>query len=155
MRSIATSDGWSGRLEISDSSISPAATTNNLPLVASLLAPLFASLIADTLLSNFRGGDMLFTDVAEQMSDCELTKDKGGEVGWVDFATASDGEHHLDGLLPRNVRESLVPSSGSEAKTGDILKVSSERGVHLIQLCDIMVDVRERGKKRGEGGTRE
>ena len=91
---------------------------------------------------------MLFTEVAAQMSDCTLTKEKGGEVGWVDFATASDPEHHLDGLLPKNVREALVPGQGTDAKTGDVLKIESHRGVHLIQLADIMVDVRERGKKR-------
>lgn len=104
--------------------------------------------LAEELLSNFRGGEMLFTEVAMQMSDCELTKEKGGEIGWVDFASASNSEHPLDDLLPKNVREALVPGQGMDAKTGDILKIKSSRGVHLIQLCDIMVDVRERGKKR-------
>ena len=53
---------------------------------------------------------MLFTEVAMQMSDCELTKEKGGEIGWVDFASASNNsEHPLDDLLPKNVREALVP----------------------------------------------
>ena len=47
---------------------------------------------------------------------------------------------HLDLILPPTVRKHILSTPN---KPGDILLVESCRGVHLVQIVDVMVDVRK------------
>jgi len=71
-------------------------------------------------------------------------------VGWLNLKDDLNG--HLDGVLPRDVRDSILGMSG---KPGDIVMISSDRGYHLVQIQDVMVDVRatSRLKPRKSGGV--
>jgi hypothetical protein len=109
--------------------------------------------------------DVNFFDLASQLSNCATTRSKNGEVGWVSLTTEEgdgvteetqkklsvDGtEHvnvneHLDEILPRKAREEVLRTS---TKPGDIMLVESERGVHLVQIVDVMVDVNQLSTKR-------
>ena len=70
---------------------------------------------------------------------------KDGEVGWVDFATHAAPDHPLDPVLPQSARKALVENTGM--KPGDVVKVTSSRGIHLVQLVDVMIDVSKKVRK--------
>jgi len=125
---------------------------------------LFASEeMASEYLGKLRSAAMGFDELARQISNCEGTREKGGEVGWVSIDStggaegAEDANEHLDGLLPRKARDEVL---GMSTKPGDVVMISSSRGYHLVQIADVMVDVRRmsqlkerRRKKKKKKGS--
>lgn len=101
-----------------------------------------------------------FEEMASRVSNCGETREEGGGVGWVnlgeDFDGGVDGDdangdvevgkkkknpnEHLDLILPPSARKEIL---STPSKPGDILLVESSRGVHLVQVADVMVDVRK------------
>ena len=109
-----------------------------------------SDVFADEIVKKIRDG-ALFNDLAKIVSNCAITKESGGEVGWVDFEGAKDSEHHLELVLPAAARQELVPKDLDDLdskKTGDIFKVSSNRGVHVVQVVDVDVDLKRKIKLR-------
>ncbi|KAL3904343.1 MAG: hypothetical protein SGARI_004965, partial [Bacillariaceae sp.] len=90
---------------------------------------------------------------------CTDTKENGGSIGWVTIDDV-DGikNEHLDGLFPHQARQQAVHIT---TKPGDVVLVQSERGFHLVQVVDVMADVRKmaylkqrrRKKNRVHGGV--
>jgi len=117
---------------------------------------LFASTeLASQTLSKLTKSEWNFEEMAKAVSNCAETRDEGGSVGWVnlseDFDTSDDDasttddmkknpNEHLDLILPPSAREDIL---NTPTKPGDILLVESSRGVHLVQVVDVMVDVRK------------
>lgn len=120
---------------------------------------LFASReMADASLHRVRSATVSFQELAEQISLCEGTRDKGGALGWISVNHDRDGEdpdEHLDLLFPAQAREQLVQIT---TKPGDIVMVESSIGYHLVQVVDVMADVsrmaskKERRNKKGNLG---
>eukprot|EP00535_Pseudo-nitzschia_heimii_P002918 CAMPEP_0197186982 /NCGR_PEP_ID=MMETSP1423-20130617/14981_1 /TAXON_ID=476441 /ORGANISM="Pseudo-nitzschia heimii, Strain UNC1101" /LENGTH=681 /DNA_ID=CAMNT_0042638435 /DNA_START=106 /DNA_END=2147 /DNA_ORIENTATION=+ len=103
---------------------------------------LFASMdLADTSLHELRKATISFEDLAKQISMCSETRDKGGSVGWVtiDDQDGSKNEH-LDEVFPPQARQQAIHIT---TKPGDIVLVESPRGFHLVQILDVMADVRK------------
>jgi len=111
----------------------------------------------DDLVGSGGAAFVAFGDMARMISDCELTREKGGAIGWVDTA-ADDAEdaaknEHLDLIIPAAVRKKLFDS---KCKPGDVIATESDRGHHLVQITDVMADVvalsttkrQARGQKR-------
>ncbi|KAL9187120.1 hypothetical protein ACHAXT_010840 [Thalassiosira profunda] len=123
------------------------------PLLALRLSHiLFASEeLASNTLEKLTAAEWNFDDMAAKVSNCAETREEGGAVGWVnlgeefaaDYYAEEEGRknpnEHLDLILPREARERIL---STPAKPGDILMVDSRRGVHLVQVVDVMVDVR-------------
>mmetsp|Transcript_24202 Transcript_24202/g.67047 ORF Transcript_24202/g.67047 Transcript_24202/m.67047 type:complete len:681 (+) Transcript_24202:145-2187(+) len=102
---------------------------------------LFASLdLAESSLHELRKATISFEDLAKQISNCAESREKGGTIGWVtiDDQDGSKNEH-LDGIFPAQAREQAIHIT---TKPGDIVLVESPRGFHLVQICDVMADVR-------------
>lgn len=103
---------------------------------------LFASEeMASNCLAELRSANISFEDLAKQLSNCVETRDQGGAIGWV--AIHEEGtavNEHLDLLLPPEARAKALELS---TKPGDTVMVPSSRGHHVIQVVDIMVDMRQ------------
>ena len=143
---------------------------------------LFASRdLADASLHRLRAADISFSDLAAQISACTETRDKGGALGWINVvptttvdtqkrddnndATATtitakqlDDNEHLDLLFPKEAREQIVQIT---TKPGDVVMVESSVGFHLVQVVDVMADVRkmafrkQRKAKKGDPNNNE
>ncbi len=100
--------------------------------------------LASQALSSLRSAQTNFDDLAKQISSCIETRGKGGEIGWVSISSDADNEH-LDLILPEEARDEVLSLS---TKPGDIVMACSERGYHLVQISDIMVDVRRIAKTK-------
>jgi hypothetical protein len=103
---------------------------------------LFASdELAQESLNRLRNSDVSFEDLANQISSCAETRKEGGAIGWVTI-NDEDGtkNEHLDLIFPPEAREQAVQIS---TKPGDIVAVESSRGYHLVQVVDVMADVRK------------
>ena len=100
--------------------------------------------LASQSLDQLRSAQTNFDDLAAQISNCAETRDKGGEIGWVSVSQFGDNEH-LDLILPEVARIEVL---GLTTKPGDIVMASSERGYHLVQVADVMVDVRSMSKTK-------
>jgi PPIC-type PPIASE domain len=102
--------------------------------------------LAMTSLSQIRSAEISFELLAKQISACAITRDHGGLIGWVPLTGASsaseikDEEDYFANIIPRNAREQVTQIT---TKPGDITLVESHRGFHLVQIQDIMVDVRK------------
>lgn len=111
--------------------------------------------LASQALANLRTSQINFDELAKQISNCMETREKGGEIGWVTTSIDADNEH-LDLIIPEKARDEVL---GTTTKPGDIVMTSSERGHHLVQITDVMVDVRRisktklRKKKKDENGV--
>jgi PPIC-type PPIASE domain len=75
-----------------------------------------------------KGAD--FAELAKTISDCEGTRSKGGEIGWV-----SSADTHLDDIIALAAREACL-----NYKPGDVHMITTDRGVHLIKvnLCSFV-----------------
>lgn len=108
--------------------------------------------LATQSLQQLRSAQTNFDDLAVQISACVETRDKGGEIGWISINRSNE---HVDLILPEEARNVVLESS---TKPGDIVMAQSERGYHLVQIADVMVDVRrmattkQRKKKKNEDG---
>ena len=94
--------------------------------------------LASLSLAQLRSAQTNFDDLAAQISNCAETREQGGEIGWVSVSTGADNEH-LDLILPEEARIKVL---GTSTKPGDIVMAESDRGFHLVQIADVMVDVR-------------
>lgn len=96
-----------------------------------------------------------FEQMASTLSNCAETREEGGNIGWVNLAESFDSDtakndeaisetknpnSHLDQILPPSARKQLL---STPTKPGDVIMATSQRGVHLIQVMDVMVDVRK------------
>lgn len=95
-------------------------------------------------LEKLRSAQTSFDDLAVQISNCAETREKGGEIGWVSVGPDADNEH-LDLILPQEARDEVFQLS---TKPGDVVLAASERGFHLVQVVDVMVDVRRMAKTK-------
>jgi hypothetical protein len=97
--------------------------------------------LARSSLHELRTATTSFEDLASQISMCSETRDKGGSIGWISIDD-KDGtkNEHLDLIFPREAREQSAQIS---TKPGDIVLVESPRGYHLVQVVDVMADVRK------------
>jgi len=88
-----------------------------------------------------------FETLASQISNCEASREEGGNVGWVSL-----GDDFLDDVLPANAREAALLK-----KPGDMTLVETERGWHLVKVEDVMYDltraVTARSKPYGRDGA--
>jgi hypothetical protein len=103
---------------------------------------LFASeQLATSSLYELRQASLAFDDLARQLSMCSETRQHGGNIGWLSFGQdeKSDPNQHLDLVLPKRARCKIL---NFKTKPGDIVMVESHRGFHLVQIADVMVDVR-------------
>ena len=101
--------------------------------------------------------------MAKIVSNCAETREEGGSVGWVNLSetfhddttatnnnnnnnnnnneeTKKNPNEHLNQILPPSARQDILTQN---TKPGDIVLVQSHRGVHLVQVVDVMVDVRK------------
>lgn len=108
---------------------------------------LFASKdMALSTLQELRSAFLNFEELATQLSNCDVTRKDGGAVGWVAVHEGDSGvNEHLDLVLPREARLEVMDLS---TKPGDISMVESYRGVHLVQIVDVMVDVRKMATRK-------
>jgi Uncharacterized protein family UPF0004/PPIC-type PPIASE domain len=122
--------------------------------------------LATETLDVIRSGTQSFEEVAQLVSACDVTKSHGGSVGWVQVNEKAEvlSNHkssnaepeqkevnsHLDEILPPNAREQVLQIS---TKPGDVVMVESSRGYHLVQIVDVMQNVRQMAttvrKRRG------
>ena len=96
--------------------------------------------LAVSSLHQLRNGDVRLEELASQLSACAETRNKGGEIGWVSVREDEVEQSHLDGLLPIEARRQVIRIT---TKPGDIVMVESSRGYHLVQVADVMADVRK------------
>lgn len=109
--------------------------------------------LAQTSLHELRTAERQFEDLARLVSACPETRDKGGAIGWI---TVNDPDglknEHLDEIFPAEARDTLIHIT---TKPGDVVLVESSRGFHLVQIVDVMANVRRmatirpRSKKSG------
>jgi hypothetical protein len=97
--------------------------------------------LAQEALRELRNAAISFEELAGQISACPETREKGGSIGWIDIVDEDGSKNeHLDLIFPRDAREQAVQIT---TKPGDIVLVNSSRGVHLVQVVDVMADVRK------------
>ncbi|KAL3822935.1 hypothetical protein ACHAXA_011650 [Cyclostephanos tholiformis] len=127
------------------------------PLIALRLSHiLFASheLAAQTL-ERLTKAEWDFEEMAKVVSNCVETREEGGGIGWVNLSEDFSADDNIDGSVPETITNPnkhldliLPPSARKQilstpTKPGDIILVESYRGVHLVQVVDIMIDVRK------------
>lgn len=123
------------------------------PLLALRLSHiLFASKeLATQTLDKLTKAEWNFEQMATSVSNCAETREEGGSVGWLNLSEnfnnkdnnnieVKNPNEHLDLILPPSARQFIIDTP---SKPGDILMVESNRGVHLVQVVDVMVDVRK------------
>jgi hypothetical protein len=97
--------------------------------------------LAQEALHELRNAAISFEDLAGQISACTGTREKGGTIGWIEIVDEDGAKNeHLDMIFPREAREQAVRIT---TKPGDIVLVQSSLGVHLVQVVDVMADVRK------------
>jgi tRNA-2-methylthio-N6-dimethylallyladenosine synthase len=103
---------------------------------------LFASdELAQASLHELRTGSITFEELAGQISLCTGTRDEGGSIGWITIDDKDGARNeHLDVIFPADARERAIQIT---TKPGDIVMVQSTRGYHLVQVVDVMADVRK------------
>ncbi len=103
---------------------------------------LFASEeLAQTSLHQLRTATISFQELAGQISLCTETRKEGGSIGWITIQDEDGSKNeHLDAIFPRVAREQAIRIS---TKPGDVVMVESPRGYHLVQVVDVMADVRK------------
>ena len=93
--------------------------------------------LAGTIQEQLRSGAD-FEKLARSISDCTVTREEGGEVGWVGLEDA-----FLDEIVPRVVREALI-----DAKPGDTVQTESDRGIHVSRVEDVFQTLNVQSKRR-------
>ena len=97
--------------------------------------------LAEASLNELRAATVNFELLAHQISNCLETREKGGEIGWVSVNDADGSKNeHLDLIFPKDARERTIHIT---TKPGDIVLVESSRGYHLVQVVDVMADVKK------------
>lgn len=99
--------------------------------------------LADEVRLQLRGDPDSFTELARSLSLCSSTAPAGGDVGWLGKEDA-----FLDELAPAEVREAALLG-----QPGDLLKVRSSLGWHVLHVDDVMLDLRVRHLERRQRGS--
>ena len=98
-----------------------------------------------------------FATLAYSVSACNATRGEHGLVGWINIPSPKydivdsspeamvDPNEHLNELIPKNARDTLL---NIVTKPGDVVLVESSRGYHLIQIMDVMANVRKMAEHR-------
>jgi tRNA-2-methylthio-N6-dimethylallyladenosine synthase len=87
-----------------------------------------------------------FGELAKMVSACSFTREEGGNIGWISVTSQNDSEsddhqnEHLAEIIPRAAREQLIQIT---TKPGDTVMVQSSRGFHVVQIVDVMANVRK------------
>ncbi|GMI03211.1 hypothetical protein TrRE_jg9514 [Triparma retinervis] len=82
-------------------------------------------------------GKDAFSQVAESISVCDETREKGGSVGWVD---RFGSERPTDAVFPASGVD-LLYGKGL-LKPGDVHNVETSAGFHVVQVLDVQTDLR-------------
>eukprot|EP00967_Tisochrysis_lutea_P070396 scaffold92846_cov27-Tisochrysis_lutea.AAC.1 len=82
--------------------------------------------LAQTLRTQLKEGAR-FDELAQALSTCAVTREKGGEIGW-----SGVNDEHLDEYFPRELRELAMG-----VKPGDMELAESSCGWHLLQVVDV------------------
>jgi Uncharacterized protein family UPF0004/Radical SAM superfamily len=124
---------------------------------------LFCTLaLAEDALMNLRASTLItdFTTLASTLSACNSTRSDNGLIGWINIPSTTpketttaaldvdmaaiqddhDPNEHLNQILPKEARQTLLHMV---TKPGDVVMVESSRGFHLIQIMDVMANVRK------------
>lgn len=88
--------------------------------------------LADEVRQEVRRTPEAFDELAKKLSLCVSTASSGGDIGWLGKEDA-----FLDDLVPGAVREAALAG-----QPGDILKVSTALGWHVVRIEDVMLDLR-------------
>jgi hypothetical protein len=103
--------------------------------------------LATDLHDQLRNSRTDFETLAAQISNCETSREEGGNVGWVGLK-----DDFLDEVLPPDARVAALAK-----KPGDITLVETARGWHIIKVEDVMYDltreVTARSKPYGRDGA--
>jgi hypothetical protein len=108
-----------------------------------------------------------FATLASTISACNITRHENGVIGWVNIPSSTgkntassshdvsdniidvtnrnnrttiDPNEHLNDIIPKEARDTLLHMV---TKPGDVVIVESTRGYHLIQIMDVMANVRK------------
>ena len=93
--------------------------------------------MAKACMAQVASGEVEFAAMAESISICE-TKVEGGAIGWV-----GQNDTHVDHIIPLEARREALGF-----KPGDVFMASSERGVHVIKVEDIMTKIKPSKKRQ-------
>eukprot|EP00920_Eleutheroschizon_duboscqi_P006008 GHVT01014011.1.p1 GENE.GHVT01014011.1~~GHVT01014011.1.p1 ORF type:complete len:694 (-),score=48.00 GHVT01014011.1:985-3066(-) len=92
--------------------------------------------MAEVVVGEVRNGRRTFLDLARELSQCNVSRDRGGRVGWIDLGHPSNaiGEETRGTLLPDlgTVRDAL-----RMLKPGDMVKVKSKKGWHVLHVDNL------------------
>jgi MiaB/RimO family radical SAM methylthiotransferase len=120
-------------------------------------------LAEESLLSLRIGAITDFATLAKSVSACNATRSDSGLVGWINIpslknensevvdtvasslSVSVDPNEHLNELIPKEARNTLL---NIVTKPGDIVLVESHRGYHLMQIMDVMANVRKMAEHR-------
>ena len=86
-----------------------------------------------------------FETLTKSISHCSYTKEKGGNIGWINTdilddvssINSSEEDENLEELLPLEQRKNVLKEN---MKPGYILLMQSSRGYHLIKVEDVMLE---------------
>jgi tRNA-2-methylthio-N6-dimethylallyladenosine synthase len=109
---------------------------------------------AESSLHELQSSSRNFAELALQISSCPETRDKGGNLGWINIIPTKDHQEppttisssttfsneHLDPIFPPEALQQMIQIT---TKPGDIVMVESSLGFHLVQVVDVMADVRK------------
>ena len=102
--------------------------------------------LASMLSNEDSGAAKEFGKMAASISNCRYTREKEGEVGWIDVNRVDEEYYALiDVTLSKQIRELIVGAKIS-LKPGDISLLESRLGVHLVHVVDVMIDTRKSAK---------
>lgn len=95
----------------------------------------------------------LFGRLANQISMCEKSKQEGGLLGWIDNPSyqASCDEKPRNSYItdhPLLPKEAIHEIFTRKPKSGDVLTVKSNLGVHLLRVEDVLVKYRHEGQNK-------
>mmetsp|Transcript_13416 Transcript_13416/g.19220 ORF Transcript_13416/g.19220 Transcript_13416/m.19220 type:complete len:453 (+) Transcript_13416:116-1474(+) len=94
-----------------------------------------------------------FGNLANQISMCEKSKQEGGLLGWIDNPSyqASSDEKPRNSYItdhPLLPKEAIHEIFTRKPKSGDVLTVKSNLGVHLLRVEDVLVKYRHEGQNK-------
>ena len=87
-----------------------------------------------------------FETLTKSIRHCSYTKEKGGNVGWINtdilddvlsISSSEEDQNRLEELLPLEQRKNVLKEN---MKPGYILLMQSSRGYHLIKVEDVMLE---------------
>jgi len=104
-----------------------------------------ANTAMDVLKSNMSHMQDPFGELAQSLSTCVYSREEGGKIGWCDNPLNEKAVKAVVNSNAESIEVMLPPSSISELfeekrpKAGDIIRLRSDRGVHLIRVDDVLL----------------